>query len=123
MYELFHDYAAYWMCFLLMTLGLHGMIAKRNYLKKVIGMTIFQAAIILFFVTAGYKEGGSVPILDPDLGARNPDAYVSPLPHTLMLTAIVVGVASMGVAMSLLIRIHEGYGTLDEDTLRDRMKQ
>lgn len=121
--ELFHDYAVYWMGFLLLTFGLYGMMAKRNYLKKVIALTVFQAAIILFFVSAGYKEGGTVPVLDPEIGASNADAYINPLPHTLMLTAIVVGVASVGVAMALLIRVYDGFGTLDEDELREKMKK
>lgn len=122
MTDMFHDYSAYWMCFLVLTLGLYGMLVKRNYLKKVIGMTIFQAAIILFFIIAGFKEGGTVPVVEAGLSTENVEAYINPLPHTLMLTAIVVGVATVGVAFSLLIRIYEGFGTLDEDELQEKLK-
>ncbi len=122
MSELFSGYAAYWMCFLVMTLGLYGMLMKRNYVKKVIGMTIFQAAIILLFIAAAYKEGGTVPVIDENISTNTPHLYVNPLPHALMLTAIVVGVATVGVALSLLIRVYEGFGTLDEADLKEKMK-
>lgn len=123
MLELIHDYSAFWMCFLLLTIGLYGMLVKRNLLKKVIGLSIFQSAIILFFIITAYKTGGTVPVVDPRLGVGEPDAYMNPLPHTLMLTAIVVGVATVGVAFALLVRIHQEFGTLDEESLRERLKK
>jgi multicomponent Na+:H+ antiporter subunit C len=122
MIELIDDYYAYWFCFLLLTIGLYGVIVKRNLVKKVIGLSIFQSAIILFFIIAAYKDNSTVPILDPRVEVSNADAYINPLPHTLMLTAIVVGVATLGVAFALLIRIYGKYATLDEDTLMERMK-
>jgi multicomponent Na+:H+ antiporter subunit C len=122
MIELIDDYYAYWFCFLLLTIGLYGVIVKRNLVKKVIGLSIFQSAIILFFIIAAYKDNSTVPILDPRIEVTNADAYINPLPHTLMLTAIVVGVATLGVAFALLIRIYGKYATLDEDTLMERMK-
>jgi multicomponent Na+:H+ antiporter subunit C len=122
MIKVIDDYYAYWFCFALLTLGLYGMLLKRNYVKKVIGLSIFQASIILFFVIAAYKDGSTVPVLDPRIGVSQPVSYINPLPHTLMLTAIVVGVATLGVAFALLIRIHGKYRTLDEDVLIERMK-
>lgn len=122
MTDFLHDHGAYPMCFFLITLGLYGMVLKQNYVKKVIGMTIFQAAIILLFILSAYKDGATVPVLDKAKIGENPDAYVNPLPHALMLTAIVVGVATVGVALSLLIRIHKGFGTVDEDSLRKEMQ-
>ena len=122
MIELIDDYYAYWFCFLLLTIGLYGIIVKRNLVKKVIGLSIFQSAIILFFIIAAYKDDSTVPILDPRVEVTNADAYINPLPHTLMLTAIVVGVATLGVAFALLIRIYGKYATLDEETLMERMK-
>ncbi len=122
MLELFHDYAAYWMCFLVLTIGFYGMLVKRNYVKKLIGMTIFQASIILIFIIAAFKEGATVPVKDPLIPVEQVDAYMNPLPHALMLTAIVVGVATVGVALSLLIRIYTAYGTLDEDDLEEKLR-
>lgn len=119
MSELFSGYSAYWMCFLLLTVGLYGMLVKRNYVKKVIGMTIFQASIILFFILLGYKDGATVPVKDATRSLENADNYINPLPHALMLTAIVVGVATVGVALSLLIKIYQGYGSLDEAKLKE----
>lgn len=122
MSDYFFSHGPYWMCFLVLTLGLYAMLLKRNLLRKVIGLTIFQAAIILFFIIAAYKVGAGVPVLDKVAGAEDAEQYINPLPHTLMLTAIVVGVATVGVALALLIQIHRNYGTLDEDELRERMK-
>lgn len=122
MIEILQDKGAYVMCFFLITLGLYGMVIKRNYIKKLIGMTVFQAAIILFYILAAYKKGGSVPVLDKAQIGMDPDAYVNPLPHALMLTAIVVGVATVGVGLSLLIRIYQGFQTLDEEELRKEMR-
>jgi multicomponent Na+:H+ antiporter subunit C len=122
MLEWIRDYFAYWSCFLLLTVGLYGMLMKRNLVKKVIGLSIFQSAIILFFIVLAYKTGATVPDFDQRLGDENVAAYINPLPHALMLTAIVVGVATVGVALALLIRVYQGYQTLDEDALRGKMK-
>jgi len=124
MIELIEGYYAHWLCFLVLTIGLYGMLMKRNLVKKVIGLSIFQTAIILFFIIAAYKDGATVPVLDPRTpGDESAVVYINPLPHTLMLTAIVVGVATLGVSFALLIRIYEGFGTLDEPELRERMKR
>jgi multicomponent Na+:H+ antiporter subunit C len=95
------------------------MIGHRNLMKKVIGMSIFQTAIILFFLVLSIKRDASVPIVPP--GAVDPRAFVNPLPHALMLTAIVVMVATSGVALAILIRLHTRYGTLEEDALAERI--
>lgn len=124
MSEQLQGYYAYWLCFFVLTLGLYGMLMKHNLVKKVIGLSIFQTAIILFFIIAAYKEGATVPVVDPRPGeAAVAAAYINPLPHTLMLTAIVVGVATLGVAFALLIRIYQGFGTLDEDMLQEKMRK
>lgn len=112
----------YWFVFLLMAIGLFGILLKRNLVKKVIGMSIFQVAIILFFVASASKWGATVPILEPALGAADTTKYINPLPHCLMLTAIVVGVATSGVAFALIITIWRRYRTLDENELLDRLK-
>jgi len=100
----------------LLLIGLYGMMVKQNMMKKLFGMNIFQTAIILFFIVHAYKTGASVPILDEALGG-DPATYVNPIPHGLMLTAIVVSVATTGVALALLIRIYRAYGTIDESEL------
>jgi multicomponent Na+:H+ antiporter subunit C len=109
----------YWIALVLLLLGLYTMIAHRNLLKKVVGMSIFQTAIILFFLVLSIKRGGSLPIVPP--GPVDPRAFVNPLPHALMLTAIVVMVATSGVALAILIRLHALYGTLEEDVLAERI--
>ena len=106
---------------LLMVIGLSGMLLKSNLVKKLIGLNVFQAAIILFFIVHAWVEGGTVPIYDPGIG-DDPRHYVNPIPHGLMLTAIVVSVATSGVALALLVRIHRNFGTLDEGPLLTAME-
>jgi multicomponent Na+:H+ antiporter subunit C len=105
-------------------IGFYGMMAKNNLMKKLIGMTIFQWSIILFYISIGSKKGGTVPIIDPSLhpAIRAVD-YINPLPHVLMLTAIVVGVATTGIALSLLILIYRKYGTVEEDEILEALKK
>lgn len=114
---------AYWFTLALMVIGLYGMMMKKNIVKKLIGMTIFQVSIIIFYISSSVKWGGTVPILDPAIGAADTAKYINPLPHTLMLTAIVVGVATTGVAFALVISIFKRYKTLDETVLLKRMKK
>nr|WP_205628385.1 cation:proton antiporter subunit C [Haloprofundus marisrubri] len=101
---------------LLLPIGAYMMIENRNLVKKVIGMNIFQTGIFLFFITSAYREGGSPPIVGSGGEAAT---YVSPLPHVLILTAIVVGVSLTAVALALIVRIYTEYGTLDEVNLRE----
>ncbi len=105
----------------LLLIGLYGMVVKQNMMKKLFGMNVFQTAIILFFIVHAYKIGASVPVLDDALGA-DPASYVNPIPHGLMLTAIVVSVATTGVALALLVRIYRTYGTIDEAELLARLR-
>ena len=167
----------YWIYVLLMMLGLWGMIAKNNMIKKLIGMSIFQTAIILFYVSVAVKsEEANIPILPhhgkeyspkyaPKLNKKyakehgygeygkdsgkadsdqpkpenigkqaaigktakypktpKPDEYANPLPHVLMLTAIVVGVATLGLALSITQKIYRNYGTLEEDELLKKVR-
>lgn len=114
---------AYWFVFLLLVTGLYGMIIKKNIVKKVIGMTIFQVSVILFFIVSSTRLGGTVPVLEE--GSHTVERslnYINPLPHTLMLTAIVVGVATCGVAFALIITIYHRYGTIEEPEILKRMK-
>ncbi len=121
MLENLEGHYAYYFLASLTVIGFYGMLAKRNLVKKLIGMTILQSSIILFWLVGAYKAGGSVPIYDERLGA-DPGLYVNPLPHTLMLTAIVVAVVTLGVAFALIVAIHRAYDTLDEEELLERMR-
>lgn len=117
----------YWTALILIMIGLYGMIAKTNLLKKVIGMSIFQSAIILFYISISYKKDAAIPIIDthgaPSHALIDPSLYVNPLPHVLMLTAIVVGVATLGVALAVLQKIYRVHGTIEEDELLESIKE
>ena len=111
----------------LMMIGFYAMTGKKNLVKKLVGMNIFQWSIILFVVSLGSKRDATIPIVEGDSGhgtelVLHAADYVNPLPHVLMLTAIVVGVATTGVAISLLLRIYKSYGTLEEDVLLERVE-
>ena len=112
----------YWSIIALLIIGLYGMMFKNNMAKKLIGMIIFQVSIIMFYVASTVKWAATVPVLDPATGVADAAKYISPLQHCLMLTAIVVGVATSGVAFSLAILIHRNYKTLEESDLLEHMK-
>lgn len=109
----------YWVAIGLLMLGLYTMIAHRNLMKKFVGMTIFQTAIILFFLLTSLKRDATLPIVSGLL--VDPRDYMNPLPHALMLTAIVVMVATAGVALAILIRLHALCGSLEEDVIATRL--
>jgi multicomponent Na+:H+ antiporter subunit C len=102
----------YWVAISLLMLGLYTMIAHRNLFKKLVGLTIFQTAIILFFLLTSVKRDATLPIVPP--GPIDPAAFMNPLPHALMLTAIVVMVATTGVALAILVRLYALHGSLEE---------
>jgi len=104
----------YWAFIVLMMTGLYIVISRGNLVKKVMGMNIFQTAVILFYVSMGKVVGGTAPIL---IEGVDDVVYSNPIPHVLMLTAIVVGVATTAVALALAVRIRESYGTVDEDEI------
>lgn len=112
----------------LMMIGLYAMLAKNNLIKKIIGMGIFQTAIIVFYVSIGAKRGATIPIIKHGHGGPHAheviDAlqYVNPLPHVLMLTAIVVSVGTLGVALAICIGIYRKYKTLEEDEILEQIK-
>ncbi len=102
----------YSLVMILFFLGVYGMVLSKNYMKKLMAMNVMQVAVIYFYLCFAQKEGGMVPILDGI--TNNPDAYINPLPHGLMLTAIVVSLGTTGVALALLMRIKEIYGSVEE---------
>jgi len=117
----------YWVYIALMMIGLYGVIIKKNIIKKIIGMSILQTAVILFFVSIGAKRDATIPIIaythDSGHTAISAAHYINPLPHVLMLTAIVVAVATLGVALSLTIKIYREYNTLEEDEILPQLRE
>ena len=115
----------YWLTTLLLLIGLHGMLIRPNLVKKLMAMNVMQVAVIMFFISLAVKTGGTAPIeLHGDAHATpQAAAYINPLPHALMLTAIVVSVSTTGVALALLIRIYRHYGTLEEPEILERMQE
>lgn len=114
----------YWLYVVLMMIGFYAMIGKRNLVKKLLGMNIFQTAIILFYVSMGVKRGAGIPIVDKYAALKHgvdATTVVNPLPHVLMLTAIVVSVSVTGVALAVLLRVYREYGTLEEDEILEKI--
>jgi multicomponent Na+:H+ antiporter subunit C len=105
----------YWIVIFLMMVGLYVVIAHGNLIKKVVGLNIFQTSVFILYISMGKVEGGAAPILDDAV-----TVYSNPLPHVLMLTAIVVGVATTAVALALIVRIKEAYGTVEEQEIHDQ---
>ena len=95
--------------------GLYVVISRGNLIKKVVGLSVFQVSVFILYISMGVVRDGTVPIL-VDTGSR----YSNPLPHVLILTAIVVGVATTAVALALIIRIKEAYGTIEEDEIHEQ---
>lgn len=116
MLELAADRYVYLFVVALLSLGLFALLTERHLVKKLVGLVLFQTAVFLFFIEGSVKGDADVPVIDPAVGS-DPDAYVNPLPHLLILTALVVGVAVIGVALALIVTIHRGFGTLDDAEL------
>ncbi len=111
--ELLATHYNYYAVIVLLGIGLYTMVESPNLVKKIIGMNVFQTGIFLFFITLAFRANGS-PAVVTDGGGP----YVSPLPHVLILTAIVVGVSLTAVALALVVRVYAEYGTLNEDSLK-----
>ena len=105
----------YWICTVLFLIGFYAMIAKKNLIKKVLGFNIAESSIFLFMISTADVEGGTVPIMMH----RSEVLYANPLPHCLILTAIVVALTTTAVALSLAVKIYERYGTLDAEKLME----
>ena len=126
----------YWLIIILMMTGLYLVLSRANMVKTVIGLNLFQAAVIMFYVSMGRVDSGTAPIfVGNDINTELADLsrtntvvkestselpYSNPLPHVLMLTAIVVGVATTSLALSLVVRVNEAYGTIEEDDLLEK---
>jgi multicomponent Na+:H+ antiporter subunit C len=106
------DHYTYLITIFLMVAGLYIVIAHGNMIKKLVGLSLFQTSVYLLYISPGKIIGGTPPILDPAY-----TLYSNPLPHVLILTAIVVGVATLALGLALVVRIHEAYGTVEEDEI------
>jgi len=102
----------YWIVIFLMMVGFYIVIASNNLIKKIIGLNIFQTSVFMLYISLGKISGGTAPIL-----AEGIETYSNPLPHVLILTAIVVGVATTSLGLALIVRIKEAYDTIEEDEL------
>lgn len=104
----------YWIVIVLMMTGLYVVISCGNLVKKLVGLNIFQTSVFILFISIGKVSGGSAPI-----AAAGIEVYSNPLPHVLILTAIVVGVATTALGLALVVRIQEAYGSVEEDDIYD----
>ena len=104
----------YWIIIVVMMIGYYTIIASGNLIKKIIGLNIFQASVFVLYISIGAVAGATAPIF-----AEGAGPYANPLPHVLILTAIVVGVATSALGLALVIRIKEAYGSVEEDELQD----
>ena len=105
-------FVSYWMTIVLMVGGLYILIARGNLIKKLVGLSIFQTSVYLLYIAPGKLIGGTAPII-----AEGFRVYSNPLPHVLILTAIVVGVATLALGLALVVRVREAYGTIEEDEI------
>ena len=103
----------YWVVIILMMAGFYVVIAQDNLVKKVVGLNIFQVSVFVFYISIGKVTDGTAPILEDGI-----EVYSNPLPHVLILTAIVVGVAMTALALALVVRINHSYGTIEEDEIQ-----
>ena len=103
----------YFLCVVLLTLGLYCLVAKKNIVKKVIGVVIMEYAVNLFLIIVGYKDGGVAPIVEPGMQPGMLERFVDPLPQALVLTSIVIGLGVLALMVSMCVRIYEKHGTFD----------
>ena len=119
MLQIVLDHYNYWVVIILMMSGFYVVVSRGNLVKKIVGLNVFQVSVFLLYISMGNIVGATAPILvDGDLPGDQP-IYSNPLPHVLILTAIVVGVATTALGLSLVVRIQEAYGAIEEDAIRD----
>ncbi len=117
MLEFILGHLNYWLFIILMMTGFYIVVARGNYIKKIIGLNIFQASVFMFYISVSKVSGGTAPIFPVDLNIDKSVIYSNPLPHVLILTAIVVGIATTALGLALIVRIREEYGTIEEDDI------
>ncbi len=105
----------YWAVVVLMMIGFYIVITHGNLIKKMVGLTIFQTSVFIFYISIGKVDGGTAPILEEGI-----KLYSNPLPHVLILTAIVVGIATTALGLALIVRIREAYGSIEEEEIQHK---
>ena len=113
--EYIHGHYNYWIVILLMMAGFYTVISRGNLIKKIAGLNIFQTSVFILYISIGNVAGGTTPII-----ADGFEQYSNPLPHVLILTAIVVGVATTALGLALVVRIKEAYGTIEEEEIHNQ---
>lgn len=106
----------YWVFAILLMIGFYAVIAKPNLIKKLIGLSLFQAAVFLLYITMGRIDGGTAPIFSK---AADVSVFSNPLPQVLILTAIVVGISTTALGLGIVVRIREEYGSIEEDEIAE----
>ena len=106
------DHYNYWLIIFLMMIGLYTVVSRGNLIKKIVGLSIFQTSVFLLYITIGKVNYGTAPIL-----TGQPETFSNPLPHVLILTAIVVGIATTALGLALVVRIRESYGTIEDEEI------
>ncbi len=114
--ELYH----YWVFAVLLMIGFYAVIAKLNLIKKLIGLSLFQAAVFLLYISMGKVEGGTAPIF---IDGATDQLYSNPLPQVLILTAIVVGISTLALGLGIVVRIKEEYDTIEEHEIQEIDRQ
>jgi len=109
----FPGISVYWIIVVLMMMGFYVVISQHNLIKKIVGLSIFQVSVFLFYIAMGKVSGGTAPILSDGI-----ETYSNPLPHVLILTAIVVGVATTALGLALVVRINDAYGTIEDNEIQ-----
>ena len=109
----------YWLFVMLMMTGLYIVIAKGNLVKKIVGLNIFQVSVFMLYISVGKISGGTAPIFPLDMQIDPAVIYSNPLPHVLILTAIVVGIATTSLGLALIVRIREEFDTIEEDRIEE----
>ena len=107
------DLFNYWIVIVLMMMGFYIVISQHNLIKKIVGLNVFQVSVFVFYISIGKVKGGTAPVLLDGF-----EIYSNPLPHVLILTAIVVGVSTSALALALTVRIMDKYGTIEEDEIK-----
>ena len=107
----------YWLFIVLMMTGLFIVISRGNLIKKIVGLNIFQTSVFMFYISIGKVAGGTAPIFPTDMKINPSTLYSNPLPHVLILTAIVVGIATTALGLALIVRIREAFGTIEDEEI------